>query len=164
MPERLHVWRVEKEMFVPTARTGEGARIAGGRWNSPGLPAIYCADSLALAVLEILVHAVTAEERADPRVWFKLALPAPVCRTVAVKRLTRGWNDPIIHPQTVEIGDEWLRGQKSVALRVPSAVIPGAWNLILNPQHRQFRKLVRWAKPVPLRIDPRLVDGAPAPV
>lgn len=161
MPERLHVWRVEKEIFVPTARTGEGARIAGGRWNSPGLPAIYCADSLALAVLEILVHAATPEERADPRVWFKLTLPQPVCRNVAVKRLARGWNDPVIHPQTVEIGDEWLRGKRSVALRVPSAVIPAAWNVILNPQHPQFRKLVRWAKPEPLRIDPRLVDGAP---
>jgi RES domain-containing protein len=161
MPERLHVWRVEKEMFVPTARTGEGARIAGGRWNSPGLPAIYGADSLALAVLEILVHAVTAEERADPRVWFKLALPPTACRTIAVKRLARGWNDPIIHPQTVEIGDEWLHGKRSVALRVPSAVIPAAWNVILNPQHPQFRKLVRWAKLEPLRIDPRLVENAP---
>lgn len=158
---RLTLWRVEKGVFVPPARTGEGARLAGGRWNSPGLPAIYCADSLALAVLEILVHAVSVEERADPRVWFQLALPPSACRAIAPTRLVRGWNDPGGHPQTVAIGDEWLRERRSVALRVPSAVIPGAWNVILNPQHPHFRKAVRWAKPLPLRLDPRLVEGAP---
>ena len=159
MPGRLHLWRVEKEIFISAARTGEGARIAGGRWNSPGRPAIYCAESLALSVLEILVHAATPHERADPRVWFKLTLPESACRTMAASRLPRGWNEPIAHPQTVNLGDEWLRAAKSVALRVPSAVIPGAWNVILNPQHPQFRTLVRWARPFPLQIDPRLVDG-----
>ena len=162
MPERLHLWRVEKEIFVSTARTGEGARVAGGRWNSPGLAAIYCGESLALSVLEILVHAVTAEERADPRVWFALSLPQKVCRTVALKRLPRGWDDPVSHPGTVAIGDQWLRSGISVALRVPSAVVPGEWNCILNSAHPQFRKLVRWSKPVALRLDPRLMDGAPA--
>lgn len=35
---------------------GEGARRVGGRWNSPGRPVVYMADSIALAVLENLVH------------------------------------------------------------------------------------------------------------
>lgn len=151
MAARLHLWRVEKEIFLPTARTGEGARIAGGRWNSPGIPAIYCGESLALCVVEILVHAVTADERADPRAWFKITVPKSACQTVAARRLPRGWNDPIAHPQTVAIGDEWLQAKECVALRVPSAVVPGERNVILNPQHPQFRKLVKWAKPIPLR-------------
>lgn len=162
MAERLHLWRVEKEIFVSTARTGERARVAGGRWNSPGLAAIYCGESLALSVLEILVHAITAQERADPRVWIALSLPQKVCRTVAIKRLPRGWDNPVIHPETAAIGDRWLRSGISVALRVPSAIVPGEWNCILNSAHPQFRKLVRWSKPVALNLDPRLVDGAPA--
>jgi RES domain-containing protein len=160
MASRLPCWRVEKAMFIPSARAGEGARIAGGRWNSPGLPAIYAAESLALAVLEILVHAVTPEERADPRVWFRISLPAAKCPTVAVKRLPIGWDAPTGHPRTVEIGDAWLRGGTSVALRVPSAVIPGAWNVILNPAHPEFAKAVRWTDPLPLALDPRLMTGA----
>ena len=160
MDQRVQFWRVEKEMFAATARTGEGARLSGGRWNSPGLPAIYCGQSLALAVLEILVHAVTPEERADPRVWFRLSLRAEI-RTVRPTGLPIGWNDPVIHPETVARGDSWLRGRKSVALRVPSALIPGEWNYILNPLHPQFRKLVRWSRPVVLEIDQCLVDGAP---
>ena len=160
MEKRGQCWRVEKEIFAATARTGVGARLSGGRWNSPGLPAIYCGQSLALAVLEILVHAVTPEERADPRVWFRLSLRAEI-RTVRPTGLPIGWDDPVIHPETVARGDSWLRGRKSVALRVPSAVIPGEWNYILNPLHPQFRKLVRWSGPVALEIDQRLVDGAP---
>src|ERR1035441_841320 len=35
---------------------GEGARLVGGRWNSPGRAAVYMAESVALAVLENLVH------------------------------------------------------------------------------------------------------------
>jgi len=161
MPQRLNIWRVEKEIFGPSARTGEGARIVGGRWNSPGLPAISCAESLALAVLEILVHAATVEERADPRVWFKISLPEADCPSLALKRLPKNWSDPLIHRETVSMGDDWLRAKKSVALRVPSALVPGAWNIILNPQHPEFRKLVQWAAAKPLQIDARLIQGAP---
>ena len=35
---------------------GEGARKVGGRWNSPGRAVVYMAQSVALAVLENLVH------------------------------------------------------------------------------------------------------------
>ena len=35
---------------------GEGARRVGGRWNSAGLAVVYMAQSVALAVLENLVH------------------------------------------------------------------------------------------------------------
>ncbi|EIP97566.1 hypothetical protein OpiT1DRAFT_02010 [Opitutaceae bacterium TAV1] len=157
----LHFWRVEKKIFAASAKTGEGARSAGGRWNSPGLPAIYCGQTLALSVMEILVHAITPEERADPRVWFKLSVPRAACRTLSLKRLPPGWNQPAIHPATVAIGDQWLRSRVSVALRVPSAVIPGEWNCILNPAHPAFKRLVRWSKPEPLKIDRRLLDGDP---
>src|SRR5271169_3442797 len=35
---------------------GDGARRVGGRSNSPGQPVVYMAQSVALAVLENLVH------------------------------------------------------------------------------------------------------------
>jgi len=38
------------------ANSGAGAALHGGRWNPPGIPAIYCADNRSLAALEILVH------------------------------------------------------------------------------------------------------------
>lgn len=35
---------------------GEGARLLGGRWNSPGRAAVYTASCGALAALEYMVH------------------------------------------------------------------------------------------------------------
>ncbi|MDB6095014.1 MAG: hypothetical protein JWM32_2576 [Verrucomicrobia bacterium] len=162
MAGMIELWRIEKEIFVSSARTGEGARIAGGRWNSPGLSAIYCGESLALCIVEILVHASTPEERVDPRVRFRLHMPSTAITGLGNNRLPRGWNDPLIHPKTVALGDAWLRSLRSVALRVPSAVVPGAWNYILNPAHPQFKKRVHWAKPLSLKLDPRLIDVASA--
>jgi RES domain-containing protein len=158
MAEQLEFWRVEKKLFVPSARTGEGARIAGGRWNSPGRPVIYCAESLALAMLEILVHAATPEERADARVWFRLQAPARACQGLNVRKLPKGWDNPMIHPETVALGDQWLTAQSTVLLRVPSVVVPGSWNYLMNPAHPQFRRLIRWSAPTPLQLDRRLVD------
>jgi RES domain-containing protein len=158
MAGRIRVWRVEKAIFAATVKTGEGARVAGGRWNSPGLPAVYCSQSLALAVVEILVHAATAEERADPRVWFELSLAASVVRIISPKQLPAGWDSPLLHPATAAIGDAWLSGRESVALRVPSAVIPGEWNYILNPRHPRFRRAIKWSSPRGFAIDRRLVE------
>ena len=50
------VWRITKTKHADGAFEGEGARLYGGRWSSPGTRIVYAAESLALAVLEVLVH------------------------------------------------------------------------------------------------------------
>jgi RES domain-containing protein len=45
------VWRICRRPFADLS--GEGARLYGGRWNAPGRPLIYAAESAALAVLEV---------------------------------------------------------------------------------------------------------------
>ena len=160
MSARLSVWRVDKRVHAASARSGKGARLVGGRWNSPGLPAIYCGESLPLCTLEILVHAATPAERADPRVWFEITLPVDQVRRVVPKALPAGWDDPMVyHPATVQLGSDWLRSASTIALRVPSAVVPESWNFILNPQHPQFRRVVRWSPAHPLLLDRRLLKS-----
>jgi len=48
------VYRVCRARY--TRLDGEGARLAGGRWNSSGRTVVYMAETVALAVLENLVH------------------------------------------------------------------------------------------------------------
>ena len=54
------LYRLIKTTRAPEAFNGEGARLYGGRWNSPGLRAVYTSGSRALALLETLVHLDTS--------------------------------------------------------------------------------------------------------
>jgi RES domain-containing protein len=49
-------WRILKTSRTTAAFDCEGARVFGGRWNSPGTAMVYAAESIALAALELLVH------------------------------------------------------------------------------------------------------------
>ncbi len=51
------------------------------------------------------------------------------------------------------IGDEWLRARRTVALRVPSAVIPSEFNFMLNRAHPDFER-VGIGDREKLKIDP----------
>ena len=67
--------RICKTRHLATALSGEGARLNGGRWNSPGLPAVYTSSSLSLATLEVLVHLEDPELLANLFSWFPLEIP-----------------------------------------------------------------------------------------
>jgi RES domain-containing protein len=150
----LTAWRITKRKHSKAAFTGNGARKYGGRWNSPGIPVVYTAQSQSLAVLEILVHLENAE-----------LLPAYVLIAVEIEqsfisemdrfRLPRGWRADPAPPGLRAIGDEWALAGKSAVLRVPSTLVPAEDNLLLNPLHRDFRRL-RISDPIPFRFDPRL--------
>jgi hypothetical protein len=47
-------------------------------------------------------------------------------------------------------------------LQVPSAVIPTEFKFLLNPSHKEFRKL-RIGKPPRFRFDRQIVDSAGPP-
>jgi RES domain-containing protein len=51
----LSAWRICKARYATRAFDGEGARVYGGRWNSPGTRVAYASESVALATLEVLV-------------------------------------------------------------------------------------------------------------
>ncbi|MCA9448346.1 MAG: RES family NAD+ phosphorylase, partial [Candidatus Omnitrophica bacterium] len=51
----MEVFRVAREAYK-TDLSGTGARINGGRWNSPGKAVLYTSENRSLAILETLVH------------------------------------------------------------------------------------------------------------
>src|SRR5436309_335037 len=87
-------WRVEKAKYAGVAKTGEGARLAGGRWTSPGQRTIYCAEHLSLAILEVLVHAPDPTQRAG-RIRFHIR-----CDRRLVERLANSPLPPDFSPRT----------------------------------------------------------------
>lgn len=113
-----------------------------------GAPLVYLAEHSALAVLEVRVHLdLPLELTPDDYVMMQVALPDE-----PPEEVSRMPADPR------DVGDEWLRSQRTAVLRVPSALAPAAANLLLNPRHpRAAEAAVRSADP--FAFDPRLGLG-----
>jgi len=150
----LVVWRIVQRRLAKHAFSGEGARRYGGRWNSPGLPVIYMAQSQSLAALEILVH-VDSENLLFNYVAIPVRIEENLILQIDSSKLPRNWRAYPATKATRSLGDMWLIDQESVVLQVPSAVIPTEYNFLLNPVHPDFRHLVP-GKPVPFEFDSRL--------
>jgi RES domain-containing protein len=139
----MHAWRLCRAPFADLS--GEGARLYGGRWNSPGSALVYTASDAALAVLEVRVHLdLPPDLIPDDYVLMKLDFSG-----LAVERLADLPADPRA------FGDQWLEQSRSPILRVPSFIVPDASNLLLNPTHPEAAN----AKIVganPFGFDPRL--------
>lgn len=132
-------WRLTKTKYLSHAWDGEGAKKAGGRWNSLGVAVIYTSGSLSLALVEILVH-LTPEilpAYSALRVEFEESLVT----TVALGVLPPNWTESPPPPETQAIGDRWVVDLTSVVLRVPSVVVPDEFNYVFNPSHPDFRRV-----------------------
>jgi len=132
------VFRLVRAARAAEAFSGQGAADWGGRWNPPGTPVVYAAQSLSLAILEILVHMDT-EDFGDMFDHFDVDIPDHV-ELLAVDRndLAGVHREGLDYPDLQEVGRQWVESGSSAGLWVPSAVTPGEHNLILNPAHPDF--------------------------
>lgn len=146
----MKVFRLTKSRTISEAFNGQGASKYGGRWNSKNVKTVYCSDSISLCVLENLVH---ASSDLMPRLTlYSIDVPEHMIRKEAKSQEIL--NDP---EQAAVGGDEWVRSGSSVALKVPSKIVPQEFNILLNPDHDDFRSL----KPMeigPFDLDSRLLN------
>jgi RES domain-containing protein len=147
-------WRIVKRRLARTAFDGEGARLEGGRWNSPGMPVVYTSASAALAALEILVH-LGRGSVLDSYVLISCVFEERLVTELDPGRLPDDWRTYPAPAALQSIGDEWLASGSSVVLRVPSVVVATEANYLLNPRHPDFRA-IRVHSPQPFVFDPRL--------
>ena len=134
---------------------GEGARLYGGRWNRRGTAVVYASDSLALAALELLVHA-DADLLPDDLVSVAAEVPDGLrVESVAPSDLPRDWRRHPAPETLAERGTAWARAGRTAVLAVPSALVPRERNFLLNPAHPDFKK-IRTQTPEPFALDTRL--------
>lgn len=150
----ITAWRICKARHADRIWTGDGARTYGGRWSSPGQAAIYVAESRALAQLECLVHFDNAR-LLTACVMASVAFDAKLVQGLDESTLPENWTEEPPPPETKVIGDAWLLAASSAVLKVPSVVVPGEFNYVLNLQHRDFRK-IKLGEPQPIQFDARL--------
>ena len=137
--DHFMAYRLIAPKWATTALSGEGARLYGGRWNSPGRPMVYLATSRALAALELLVHLTTPGSRRIPRTLVSVRVPKDIVGGELWQN--EGWRDDPPGKGSTDQGDDWLSVGKTGGVFVPSAIIAAEQNLLLNPLHADFGKV-----------------------
>ena len=134
----MRFYRIADSRHSP--ETGEGARLHGGRWNSPGRAVIYACETMTGAMLEKLVHTNGRMPKHQVGVTYEApnALKAIAIEPEAVP----DWNRPDMIASRAA-GDTWLASGESAILRVPSVVFSVERNVLLNPAHADFTKVKR---------------------
>lgn len=134
MPRR--VYRVCRARYARL--DGEGASRAGGRWNSPGRAVVYMAESVALAVLENLVH-MSRQDFPSGYVCVAAVLPDGIA--VATEHDLRLRANIHQRLSSQALGDWWIDSMETAVLEVASATVPDEHNYLLNPSHPDFAKI-----------------------
>jgi RES domain-containing protein len=153
----MEVWRLVKSRRAASAFDGEGARLFGGRWNSVNTPMVYSSPSVSLAVLEILVHLENGTALAKYSL-VRAEIPEELISALPATLLPTDWAQEPAPQSTKTLGDQWVRGNSSVGLVVPSGVVAREENVLFNPNHPDFRQ-VQIDRPAEFELDPRLVQA-----
>ena len=116
-----------------------------------GRAVVYLGDSLALAGMELLVH-LRAEGVLQTYRKMPVFIPERLVMHIGEDQLPPEWAQPSLDPVTQEIGDGWIDHARSAVLQVPSAVVRGETNYIVNPEHPDLRRSPDGTHlPLPLR-------------
>lgn len=132
------VYRLANSIFKDDL-SGEGARLFGGRWNSLGNPMLYATEHISLAVLEVLVNKRTSELYNSSFHLLQIEIADDDIRTISIDELKETWHQDMDY--TRYIGDHFLKDPSLWVLKVPSAVIEEEHNFLINPFHKDFKKL-----------------------
>ncbi|SAK57195.1 RES domain-containing protein [Caballeronia ptereochthonis] len=147
------LWRISNYADLK----GIGGLRAPGRWHFAGRPVVYLAEHPAGALLETLVHQ-EIRSTADLPETYRL-LRVAVSDQVAIAELgeavlPENWREDTSYTQSA--GSEWLEGGSTALLKVPSAVMPFAYNYILNPAHADMAD-IKIEMVIDVRHDPRIL-------
>lgn len=157
--------RLTKAKYAQATDTGPfsgyGSLLHAGRWHPKGCPVVYAAESAALALVETLVHVEKADLLHFDYVAISVTLPdtlydAGLIEEPVVADLPVDWQVWPYPMSTQLLGADWFDSCRSVALIVPSAVVPHERNVLLNPLHPRFNEL-DIEDPQPFPIDSRLM-------
>ena len=150
----IRAWRLCKRSRVAGAFDGRGAAQNPGRWNGSGVAVVYTAESRSLASLEVLVHTEDTQVLAAVN-WAMIPVSMDESLVEILQALPVDWRQLPAPLSTREVGTRWVAESRSAVLQVPSLVVDGEFNYILNPRHADFARL-EIGEPLGLSFDPRL--------
>ena len=151
----MTLYRIAKKKYVDDL-SGAGARMYGGRWNHKGINIVYTSEGRALTTVEYLVHVPMSIVPSDLSIAF-IEIPDDIIpRQISTAQLPANWRDYPAPPELAEIVTQWALASQSLLLRVPSAIIAGEFNVLINPSHTDIRN-VKITHIEDCRLDERLL-------
>lgn len=126
-------WRLTRRPWADLS--GEGARRHGGRWNSPGRPAVYLSEEAALPLLEVLVHLDLPPDLLPPDYVLMRVDLSPLQRAAPGAWAENGPAELLDERDSRAWGDRWIAEARTPVLRVPSVLVAESANLVLNVRH-----------------------------
>lgn len=153
-------FRIIPSIWADFAFSGEGSKRAGGRWNSKGVAVVYASQTLSQAILETLVHLDDAGDLVGHYVYHEIQIPDELLEEVRADYFQMQLTEATPHTLTRPIGDRWVGEGRSAVLKVPSVIVVGEVNYVLNPGHPDFSR-IDIATAQPLLIDRRLLRSRP---
>lgn len=151
------IYRITHRKYADDPYSGKGGLYAAGRWHRRGQLVAYASESLALATLEQIGRVGTLE-RLKEMVYAPADLDDEAVAKPSRTDLPEGWDHRPPKAASRDYGDRWLDRQESVALCVPSVILPEGSNYVLNPAHPGFDAAVRIHEARDLRLDPRITE------
>lgn len=148
------VYRLIKEKYKNDLH-GRGAEKAGARWNSKGHAMLYTSESRSLCTAEIAVHTPLGN---IPLKYFLITIEVPDridFLELKIIDLPPDWKALPHSNSTQLIGDKFLEERKYLLMKVPSVVVQGDFNYLINPVHKFFQK-IKILKTEPFEFDERL--------
>lgn len=134
------LYRLSREKYTKDL-SGKGAEIVGGRWNSKGIAILYTGQNRALCTTELAVHIPFGIVPVD---YCMVTIEIPENSTIEIvdiDDLPKEWREFPHNQLTKIIGDNFIQRNESIALKVPSAVVQGEYNYLINPRHIDFDKV-----------------------
>lgn len=136
----MQVFRIAKKAYIRDL-TGTGAKRYGGRWNPRGTPILYTSEQRSLAILEMLVNASMLTIPTDLALLTLQISDSTNHSHIDLDDLPSNWRNSPAPLRLSEIGAKWVMSNKSVILKVPSAIVPEELNILINPLHPDFKKI-----------------------
>ena len=144
----MDVYRISKCQYIDDLK-GTGSAAYTGRWHSKGTYILYTAASPSLALLESVVHLSSIP--LQDYCMISLKLPDDNVLVMEIASLPPYWADNPAHPSLCIIGDKFAKANKYLAMKIPSAIIPEEYNILINPNHKDFERVkINYKRKIPI--------------
>ena len=151
----MRVYRIANTKYIRDL-SGTGARMYGGRWNKKGVGILYTSENRALATVEYLVHVPSLSVPTELSIA-TIHIPDDISpKEIPISYLPANWRDYPAPEELAFLGTQWALSTETLLLRVPSAVVLGEFNMLINPSHPDMKHVTIFCVEA-YRFDERLL-------